>query len=94
MTCRILDGSFGVPVEELNGAVASGFMVSIDCCGEQDVKRSLGAIFTSVFVVKRRALPFDRGSKETAGIQYNNTANIALKVSHMLYKNLPSNLTL
>ena len=70
MTRRILDGSLGVPVEELNGAPASGFMVLIDCCDEPDVERSLGAILTSVFVVKRRASPFDCGSRETGGIRY------------------------
>jgi hypothetical protein len=66
MTRRILEGSLGVPVEGLNEVAASEFMVLIDRCDEPDVGRSLGAILTSVFVVKRSASPFDCGSRETA----------------------------
>jgi hypothetical protein len=63
VTSRILDSSLGV-------------LVLIGCCDGPDVGRSLGAILTSVFVVKRSVSPFDCGSRETAGIQYMEAPNL------------------
>ena len=67
MTRRILDGYFALEVVEFVGdevvvVVDVWFLLELI---DLEVDRNLGAMFTSVFVVKRRAFPFDCGSRET-----------------------------
>jgi hypothetical protein len=47
------------------GEVLLVFMIDVLDEPGPDVKRNLGAMLTSVFVVKRSAFPFDCGSRET-----------------------------
>jgi hypothetical protein len=40
-TRRILDGSLGIPAEEINETAASGFLVLIDCCDESEMRNEV-----------------------------------------------------